>query len=90
VSPRSGFGDVEKNKFLTLPRLELEFFGRPNSQSLYRLSHPGFITKRSHPCKPRKSLELCDVHLLDSRLADVSEAVSFALRPAAPYTQEDS
>jgi hypothetical protein len=39
VGPRAGLDDVEKRKFLTLPRLELRPLGRPaRSQSLYRLS----------------------------------------------------
>jgi hypothetical protein len=40
--PRAGLDDVEKRKFLTLPGLELQPFGRPfRSQSLYRLRYPG-------------------------------------------------
>jgi hypothetical protein len=36
--------DMEKRKFLTLPDLELQLLGRPaRSQSLYRLSYPGFL-----------------------------------------------
>jgi hypothetical protein len=43
VGPRSGLDDVEKRKFLPLPGLELRSLSRPNrSQSLYRLSYPGF------------------------------------------------
>jgi hypothetical protein len=42
VSPRAGLDDVEKRKFLTLRRLELQPLGRPaRSQSLYRLRYPG-------------------------------------------------
>jgi hypothetical protein len=42
VDPRTGLDDVEKRKFLTLPRLELRPLGRrARSQSLYRLSYPG-------------------------------------------------
>jgi hypothetical protein len=38
VDRRAGLDDVEKRKFLTLPRLELRHLGRPpRSQSLYRL-----------------------------------------------------
>jgi hypothetical protein len=38
VGTRSILDGVEKRKFLTLPRLELRHFGRPDrSQSLYRL-----------------------------------------------------
>jgi hypothetical protein len=38
VDPRAGLDDVEKRKFLTLPRLELRPLGRPTrSLSLYRL-----------------------------------------------------
>jgi hypothetical protein len=43
VEPRVGMDDVEKRKFLTLPRLELRPLGRPaRSQSLYRLRYPSF------------------------------------------------
>jgi hypothetical protein len=42
VGPRTGLDDVEKNKFLTLPGLELRPLRRPaRSQSLYRLRYPG-------------------------------------------------
>jgi hypothetical protein len=42
VGPTAGLDDVEKKKFLTLPRLELRPLARPAcSQSLYRLSYPG-------------------------------------------------
>jgi hypothetical protein len=42
VGPRAGLDDVEKQKFLTLPGLELRPLGRPaRSQSLYRLRCPG-------------------------------------------------
>jgi hypothetical protein len=42
VGPRAGLDDVEKKKFLTLPRLELRPFDRPaRRQSLYRLRYPG-------------------------------------------------
>jgi hypothetical protein len=42
VSPRTGLDDVEKRKFLPLPRLELRTLCRPTrSQSLYRLRYPG-------------------------------------------------
>jgi hypothetical protein len=41
VDPRAGLDDVEKRKFLTLPRLELRSLGRPaRNQSLYRLRYP--------------------------------------------------
>jgi hypothetical protein len=41
VDPRAGLDDVEKRKFLTIPRLELRPLGRPaRSQSLYRLLYP--------------------------------------------------
>jgi hypothetical protein len=43
VGPREGLDDVEGRKFLTLPGLELRLLGSPaRSQSLYRLSYPGF------------------------------------------------
>jgi hypothetical protein len=43
VGPRVGLDDMEKRKFLTLTGLELRPLGRPTcSQSLYRLSYPGF------------------------------------------------
>jgi hypothetical protein len=43
VGPRPGLDDVEKKKFLTLPGLELRPLRRPaRSQSLYRLSYPGY------------------------------------------------
>jgi hypothetical protein len=42
VDPRLGLDDEEKRKFLTLPGLELQPFGRPaHSQLLYRLRYPG-------------------------------------------------
>jgi hypothetical protein len=42
VNPRAVLEDVEKRKFLTLPRLELRPLGRPvRGQSLYRLHYPG-------------------------------------------------
>jgi hypothetical protein len=42
MGPRAGLNDVEKGKFLTLPRLDLRTLGRPaRSQSLYRLRYPG-------------------------------------------------
>jgi hypothetical protein len=42
VGPRAGLEDVEKRKFLTLPRLELQPLGRPaRSQSLHRLRYLG-------------------------------------------------
>jgi hypothetical protein len=41
MSPRTGLDDVEKRKFLTLPRLEIRLLGRPaRNQSLYRLRIP--------------------------------------------------
>jgi hypothetical protein len=44
VGPRAGLEVVEKRKFLILPRLELRPLGRPaRSQSVYRLSYPGFL-----------------------------------------------
>jgi hypothetical protein len=44
VGPRTGMDDVEKRKFLTLPRLEPIPLGRPaRSQSLYRLRYPGYL-----------------------------------------------
>jgi hypothetical protein len=44
VGARAGLEDVEKREFLTLPGLELQSLGRPaHSQSLYRLSYPGFL-----------------------------------------------
>jgi hypothetical protein len=40
--PRTGMEDMEEQKFLTLPRLELRPLGLPaRSQSLYRLRYPG-------------------------------------------------
>jgi hypothetical protein len=46
MGPRAGLGDVEKRKFLNLPGLELRPLGRTGrSQSLYRLSYPGFFTE---------------------------------------------
>jgi hypothetical protein len=42
VGRRAGLDNLEKRKFLTLPRLELRLLGRPaRSQSLYRLHYPG-------------------------------------------------
>jgi hypothetical protein len=42
VGPRTGLDDVEKIKFMILPRLELRPLGRPaRSQALYRLSYLG-------------------------------------------------
>jgi hypothetical protein len=43
VNPRTGLDDTEKWKFLPPPGLELRPLGRPaRSQSLYRLSYPGY------------------------------------------------
>jgi hypothetical protein len=43
VGAEDGLDDVEKRKFLILPGLELRPLFRPiRSQSLYRLSYPGF------------------------------------------------
>jgi hypothetical protein len=43
LDPRTGMEDMEKRKFLPLPRPELQTRGRPVcSQSLYWLSYPGF------------------------------------------------
>jgi hypothetical protein len=42
VDPTAGLDEVEKRKFLTLPRLELGPLRRPvRSQSLYLLCYPG-------------------------------------------------
>jgi hypothetical protein len=44
VGPRAGLDYLEKRKFLILPGHERRALGRPaRSQSLYRLSYPGFI-----------------------------------------------
>jgi hypothetical protein len=44
VGSRGGLDDVEKRKFLNLPRLELRSLGHPaRSQSLYRLRYPGLL-----------------------------------------------
>jgi hypothetical protein len=44
MGPRTGVGDVEKRKFLTLPGFELRSLGLPaRSQSLYRLSYHGSL-----------------------------------------------
>jgi hypothetical protein len=42
MDPRAGLDDLEKEKFLSPPELELRHFGRPaRNQSLYRLRYPG-------------------------------------------------
>jgi hypothetical protein len=42
VGLKAGLDNVEKRKFLTLPKLELRPLGRPAcNQSLYRLSYRG-------------------------------------------------
>jgi hypothetical protein len=42
MDPRASLHDMEKRKFLTLPKLELRPLDRPaRSQSLYRLRYPG-------------------------------------------------
>jgi hypothetical protein len=42
VDPGTGLNDMEKRKFLPLPRLKLRSLGRPaRSQWLYRLCYPG-------------------------------------------------
>jgi hypothetical protein len=44
VGPRAAVDEVEKRKFLTLPRLELRPLGRPAcNQSLCRLRYPGNV-----------------------------------------------
>jgi hypothetical protein len=56
VDLRAGLDDVEKRKFLTLPGLELRPFGGPaRSQSLYRLSYPGW-DRRSRSKKKKVKL----------------------------------
>jgi hypothetical protein len=51
VDPRVGLDDVEKEKFFTLPGLELGPLGRPaRSQSLYRLSYPGSFLADINKC----------------------------------------
>jgi hypothetical protein len=50
VGPRAGLDDVEKKKFLTLPRLKFQPLGRPaHSHSLYRLRCPGSFLLSSQP-----------------------------------------
>jgi hypothetical protein len=45
----AGMDDMEKPKFLTLPRLEHQHLGRPaRSQSLYRLRYRGSIFLYKH------------------------------------------
>jgi hypothetical protein len=42
VGPSAGLNDMEKGKFLTLPRLEIRSLGHAaRNQSLYRLRYPG-------------------------------------------------
>jgi hypothetical protein len=42
VDPRASLDDVQKRKFLTLPRLELRPLSRPGrGQSLHQLRYPG-------------------------------------------------
>jgi hypothetical protein len=49
VDPRAGLGDVEKRKFLTLPRHELRPLGYPaHRQSLYRLSYPASYKTKNY------------------------------------------
>jgi hypothetical protein len=62
VDLRAGLNDLEKRKFLTLPRLELRPLSRPaRSQSLYRLRYPSSYTvcvvskKRRRIVLPRTS-----------------------------------
>jgi hypothetical protein len=44
MGSRAGLNDVEKRKFLTLPRLQLQPLRHPaRSQSLYRLRYPGSL-----------------------------------------------
>jgi hypothetical protein len=44
VNLTAGLDDVEKRKFLTLPRLKLRLLCRPDrSQSVYRLYYPGYV-----------------------------------------------
>jgi hypothetical protein len=55
VDPRAHLDDVEKRKFLTLPGLQLQPFGRPaRSQSLYRLRYPDSY-QRNYPLRIRSS-----------------------------------
>jgi hypothetical protein len=47
VGLQAGLDDVEKLQFLILPGLELRPLCRPaSSQSLYRLSYPGFSLQK--------------------------------------------
>jgi hypothetical protein len=55
VITRARLDDLEKRKFLTLPRLELQPFIRSaRSQSLYQLRYPGSLLIKSNfkkvPC----------------------------------------
>jgi hypothetical protein len=46
LGPRTGLDDVERNKTLPLPGLELRPHGHPaRSRSLYRVHYPGSLTK---------------------------------------------
>jgi hypothetical protein len=52
VDPRTGLDDVERRKFLPLPRLELRSLCPPaRSQSLYRLRYPGSLLVANVPIK---------------------------------------
>jgi hypothetical protein len=58
VDSRASLDDIEKQKFLTLPGLEIRTLGRPaRSQSLYRLHYSGY-----------KVLLLISRQILDSAL----------------------
>jgi hypothetical protein len=57
VGPRASLDDMEKQKFLTLPGLELRPLGHPaRSQPLYQLRCPGSRVVWWAPIYPRKLL----------------------------------
>jgi hypothetical protein len=56
VGPRAGLDDMEKRKFLTLPRLEIRPLGlSARNQSVYRLRYPGSVQLQNEilVCKRR-------------------------------------
>jgi hypothetical protein len=58
MGPRASVDDVEKEKILTLPGLELQPLGHPaRSQSLYRQGSPGSYNVNNYRLKSTQGSE---------------------------------
>jgi hypothetical protein len=75
VGLRAGLNDVEKTKFLTIPRVELGPLCRPvRSRLLYRLRYAGFLTTVWYPGSCRGVIIGQNDTGLNSRHDDVAVA----------------